>query len=223
MQGTYERDIVGWAPSSGSCSSTNLSKRGKPDYRMAGELAGQLLNVQERIQAFVQTAGVAGSLKRTEYFSPDFTEEQPRIVVYLLGVISTIYRGGIGSAFTCKLKITNVSLQPLTMISCSCADVASGRQYAAHGASAVDLRDLVGLVLAEGFQQTSLMAARCTEQQMQELTVLKQNLQLFSSLPSEPAALPDARVVSKFLLQFSDAARKSQGMAELKSGPSRST
>ena len=95
-------------------------------------------------------------------------------------------------------------------------DVASGRQYAAHGASPVDLLDLVGLVLAEGFQQTSLMVARFTEQQMQEPTAPQENPQLFSSLQSEPAALPDARVMSKFLLQFSDAARKSQGMAELK-------
>ncbi|CAE7223762.1 unnamed protein product [Symbiodinium sp. CCMP2592] len=152
--------------------------------------------VQEKCQAVAMNAAASPWFVHTVTHVRPLTDvEKPQIVLYSyrqgpevhLGVVTTVFRGAVmkSSSSSRRLRTTKPSTQPLTVSSCAVARVwrcgptgTTGRQFAVHAASVIDLLDPIGTVIGQivpaticftGPEECAIMVLRFNQDQMESI------------------------------------------------------
>ena len=175
--------------------------------------------VCERIQVLAQNVDGNHSFVHTAtHVRPLVDVEQPQVILYrlgrelCLGVVTTIFRGALlttpGKSSNRRLRTTKPSTQPLTMASCSVARVwrateagNTGRQFAVHAASTVDLIDPIGSIIGQikpatvcctGTLEQAVLALRFNQDQVDSINRVVESEEAYQEAEAmEPQSLPE--------------------------------
>ncbi|OLQ02502.1 hypothetical protein AK812_SmicGene14669 [Symbiodinium microadriaticum] len=138
--------------------------------------------------------------------------EQPQVILYrlpgrqlCLGVVSTIFRGALmttpGKSNNRRLRTTKPSTQPLTMASCSVVRVwrateagNTGRQFAVHACSTVDIVDPIGSILGQ-IRPASVLCTGALDQAVLALRFHQDQVESINRVVASEEAYQEAEAV----------------------------
>ena len=176
--------------------------------------------VCERIQVLAQnTEGNQAYVHTATHVRPLLDVEQPQVILYrlpgrqlCLGVVSTIFRGALmttsGKSNNRRPRTTKPSTQPLTMASCSVVRVwrateagNTGRQFAVHACSTVDIIDPIGSILGQirpasvlctGTLDQAILALRFHQDQVESINRVVASEEAYQEAEAvEPQSVPE--------------------------------